>query len=394
MTAIEVELQAQVDAQLLEQGAFTPLELLFSSGRLMYADYESWRRREIDHLDPVLMGDPANIIAELERAVSYARGIGLVEEPQETDRSRRLSADAQLHRLLANRYVPAQKLPQMDLFFDNPVVALTSGIGNALCAGNLPEAQRQLDSLYALAPNHADLAAFDQLVGALDRSQRPVEELRRESDLLLQLTPLARRVLGARARDFLTPLWRKLADTEAARLFSPGEPTLHRSFLLSQAQDWDAVRENVLRTAGWQQHAFLALRLTESCFQRRRRTEALTAWCHVCWREPAEAPEAVRKLKNAELTALWQDFQDAAEDEILGPESFPAWLLLTEPALGRQLPLDLPIERTPGEEHYRCVHRLLAARREQRSSDEMALRKALQAGQPVLFRALLSRTRG
>ena len=80
---IETELQAQVDAQLMEQGAFAPLDLLFNSGRLFYSDYEAWRRREIEVLDEVLMGDRANIVAEMERAVSYARSIGLVEQPQE-----------------------------------------------------------------------------------------------------------------------------------------------------------------------------------------------------------------------------------------------------------------------------------------------------------------------
>ena len=35
---IDADLQAQVDAQLIEQGAFAPLELLFNSGRLIYGD--------------------------------------------------------------------------------------------------------------------------------------------------------------------------------------------------------------------------------------------------------------------------------------------------------------------------------------------------------------------
>src|SRR3979411_3517185 len=81
--AIEAELQAQVDAQLMEQGAFAPLDLLFNSGRLTYSDYEAWRRREMELLDDVLMGDRAKILAELERAAAYARSIGLVEQPQE-----------------------------------------------------------------------------------------------------------------------------------------------------------------------------------------------------------------------------------------------------------------------------------------------------------------------
>ena len=113
---IETELQAQVDAQLMEQGVFAPLDLLFNSGRLFYSDYEAWRRREIDLLDEVLMGDRANIVAEIERAVSYARRIGLVEQPQEFSAwgpsgasapSLRVSMDSKLQRLVGTRYLPS-----------------------------------------------------------------------------------------------------------------------------------------------------------------------------------------------------------------------------------------------------------------------------------------------
>ena len=38
----------------------------------------------------------------------------------------------------------------MDLFFDNPVVALTNGIARALSARNVVESQRQLDRLYEI----------------------------------------------------------------------------------------------------------------------------------------------------------------------------------------------------------------------------------------------------
>src|SRR5881296_1366501 len=83
MTTLDPSVQAQVDAQLLDQGAFAPLELLFNSGRLLYGDYEAWRRREVELLDDVLMGDRAKILAELERAAVYARSIGLIEQRQE-----------------------------------------------------------------------------------------------------------------------------------------------------------------------------------------------------------------------------------------------------------------------------------------------------------------------
>ncbi len=204
--AIEPSLQAQVDAQLMEQGAFAPLELLFNSGRLLYSDYESWRRGELEFLDGVLMGNRERTRAEIEQAVGYARSIGLVEQPQEffawrtegstgSDKPLRTSADAGLQRLIGGRYIPAQNVPQMDLFFDNPVVALANGIVRALTSRDIADAQRQLDRLYAQAPNHSDLTAFDQLLVALGHLGHPGEDARQELEFLIEVTPTARRLL-------------------------------------------------------------------------------------------------------------------------------------------------------------------------------------------------------
>jgi hypothetical protein len=74
---IDIALQTQVDTQILEQGAFAPLEFLIDSGRLLHSDYESWRRRQIDSLDDVLMGSKTKIRAQLDAAIGYARSIGL-----------------------------------------------------------------------------------------------------------------------------------------------------------------------------------------------------------------------------------------------------------------------------------------------------------------------------
>lgn len=410
MTTLDTSLQAQVDAQLLEQGAFAPLELLFNSGRLLYSDYESWRRREIELLDGALMGNPDKIKAELEQAVGYARRIKLVEQAQEfhawhqgtptsdagSDRPLRISMDPQLQRLIGSRYVRAQSVPQMDLFFDNPVVALTNGIVQALTIRNLASAQRQLDQLYAQAPTHSDLAAFDQLLAALGHLGQPVEEPRQELVFLLAATPTARRLLGAQSRDLLAPLWMQLGDAIRSAAFDAQEPTLHRSFALSQAQDWAGVSDCILSEPGWQQHAALCLRLAQSAFNRRQRVAALAAWCQVCWRAPAEASQAVGKLRQAELTALWQRFLDDESEVEAGPAAvpttltesdFPAWLLLKEPGLALPLAEDLATG-TPADESYRCVHRWIHARRARKPAEELALRKALQVAHPALFRVL------
>ena len=394
---IDTSLQAQVDAQLLEQGAFTPLELLFNSGRLLYSDYESWRRCEIEFLDSVLMGNPDKIKAEMEQAISYARRIKLVEQIQEfhpwhtqgapagaSDRPLRISMDPLLQRLMGSRYVRAQSVPQMDLFFDNPVVALTNGIVQALATRNLPGAQRQLDQLYAQAPTHSDLAAFDQLLAALGHLGHPVEEPRQELAFLLEVTPTARRLLGAQSRDLLAPLWTQLAQTLQNTSFDTHEPTLHRSFALAQAQDWAAAADSVMSEPDWQQHPTLCLRMVESAFQRRQRVAALAAWCQVCWRAPEEAARAVSQLRQPELAALWQRFLD---HEALTESDFPAWLLLREPGLALQLAEDLATG-TAAAEAYRCVHRWIYARRARKHDEELALRKTLQSVHPELFNLL------
>jgi hypothetical protein len=414
MTAVDTSLQAQVDAQMLEQGAFAPLELLFNSGRLLYSDYESWRRREIEFLDGVLMGNPDKIKAELEQAAGYARRIKLVEQAQEFhawhqsapaatgggDRPLRISMDPQLQRLIGSRYVRAQSVPQLDLFFDNPVVALTNGIVQALTTHNLLSAQRQLDQLYTQAPTHSDLAAFDQLSAALGHLGQPVADPRAELAFLLEVTPTARRLLGAQSRDLLTPLWMQLGEAVRGLAFSAEHPALHRSFALSQAQDWAGVIDSVLSEPGWQRHTPLCLRLVESAFNRRQRVAALAAWCHVCWRAPpAETLQAVGRLRQPELTTLWQKFMDDDMDGQVNDETaiagasaltevdFPAWLLLSEPGLALQLAEELATG-TPAEEPYRCVHRWILARRARQQSEELALRKSLQASHPALFRVL------
>lgn len=80
--------------------------------------------------------------------------------------------------------------------------------------------------------------------------------------------------------------------------------------------------------------------------------------------------------------------QDSAPGGGLVPADFPAWLLLQEPWLARQLSVDLPHGNSAAEEHYRCVHRWVHAHRVQRQEEEMALRKQLQQSHPVLFEVL------
>jgi hypothetical protein len=409
-TVIDAALQGQVDAQLMEQGAYSALELLFNAGRLSYSDYEAWRRGELELLDTVLMGDPDKIRRQLGAAAGHARNIGLVEQAQEffgwhtaagsASRRLRISADAELERLIGARFAPAPDVPQMDLFFDNPVVALTNGIVRALTTHDSEAAQRSLDRLYTQAPNHADLAGFDRLLEALGHLHLVTGDARRELEFLLEVTPTAKRLLGAQARDLLSPLWRQLAAALAEHAFQEDEPALHRSFALTEAQDWPAVSASVLHEPEWWRHEALCQRLAHSCRQQPRRPEVLAAWCQLCWRVPQRATRWLdERQSDSKLTALWQRFgddedlpvEDSAIDVEWSAAEFPAWLLLHEPGLSQQLPEDLARDDSLGERHFRSVHQWLHARRTGDSPAEIELRRQLRASQPLLF-AKLKRT--
>lgn len=410
MIKIDPGLQKQIDDQLLEQGAFTVLELLLATGRLAYSDYESWRRQEIEFLDSVLMGSPEKIRAQIEQSVSYARSIGLVEQPQDftawhtdapaSNKPLRISAQTDLHRLIAGRFIPAKLAPQMDLFFDNPVATLTNGIAQALAAMNATDAQRQLDRLYEIAPNHSDLAGYDRLMGALARLGQPVHDTREALAFLQETAPTAKRLLGSQWRELLTPLWRQLADALNDQPFSADEPQLHRTHALTQAQDWAGVSACVLQDPEWWRQPALCLALAQSGAFQHRRIESLTGWFALCWHAPAVAAGALSKPQqpDAGVGKAWQEFlateddlaDDDTEDSVLAPGDFPAWMLLHEPGLARQMGIELARTDTAGERHYRCVHRWLDARRAQKKDEELAQRKALQAGHPLLFRYLKS----
>lgn len=403
--SLDPELQGQVDAQLLEQGAFAVLDFLMESGRLLPDDYESWRRGERDSLDDVLMGNIGKIRAQVESVAAYARRMGLVQEQQifhawrpdapPGARPLRASADPALSALIASRFVPAQTAPQLDLFFDNPVVVLTNGLVRALSAGHLAEAQRALDRLYLQAPNHADLPGYDRLLDALRQRGRPIADPGAELATLLQLGPMARRLLGSQARDLLNPRWRELAGALGGRAFDPVEPDLHCSFSLCQAQDWPAVTRAVHDEPCWWLHAPLCLRLAQSAFYQRRRNEALTAWFQLCWHAPRAAADALDSGRQPDtgIAAAWRRFIDSPEfadgaDGALEPGDFPAWMLLQDRGLTQQLAVHLPSGASAAEESYRCVHRWIDARRAARQDEELALRKTLQATNPRLFDCL------
>ncbi len=407
---IDAALQGQVDGQLMEQGAFTPLELLIDSGRLLYSDYERWRRREIDTLDEVLMGNRERIQAQLQQAVGYAVAIGLGQESQDfypwadnaagdMQKPLKISVDRNFAQLVSGRYTPRSDAPQLDMFFDNPVVALTNSLTVALASRNLTEVQRQLNQLYQRAPNHADLTAYDQLLLALQHLGQPIPSPQDELAFLTRITPLAKRLLSSQSRDLLAPLWRQLAAAIEGKRFSIDNPALHASFLLGQAQDWVGVSAAIRAEPQWWQFESLCQRLAEADFYWQNRNGALSAWFQWCWLNPVAAALKLEQRQHPDrgLDSLWQGFLDWEDGlnlaESLSAELFPAWVLLFEPGLIRQLPKDLPSTEGPGQSAYRLVFELIEVHKGQGLQASVEARRFLQQQFALLFEYAKQRLR-
>ena len=211
------------------------------------------------------------------------------------------------------------------------------------------------------------------------------------------IAPDAWRLLGARARDLLVPLWRHLAAALGSTPYSPQAPQLHASHAWVEAQAWDEVRVSVLAEPQWWRHVPLAVRLIESGLRRRRRAEAVSAWFQVCWHAPDQVSEAIESVNFPELDAIWQRFLEAQEESLaasgrqpaLTAADFPAWMLLEEPTLASRLPPELPMGGSSGEDGYRLAHRWIATREGRLAAEEMRLRKTLKERQPALFQQLL-----
>ena len=382
--------QERAAEQLLEQGEYAPLELLIRLGRLGYADYEAWRRGDGEPLAARLRGNPERIAALLEGAAAYcqARGLEYVTDTWTAwgapDQTLQLAHDPQWQERLAGRYrVPATRT-QLDLFEDAGATVLERDAAAALSRGAPDAAERAVAALAERCPDHPRLGAYQRLATGLHRPACIDDPPAYLDAVLEELEPAATEVLGAGARDFLTPHWRALTDALAAQPFDAGWPRLHASYTAARAADWEAVRAAVLAEPGWGRHPVLIERLFEAARHRGDRDGALAAAARLCWDHPEDAE---RVLPGDErLGPAWQAFSDS--DPVLATADFPAWCLLFRgwrlPAIGAET-----VAHAEALETARAADAVVAARRDD-SADEGAARRRLQARRPELLEHYLA----
>lgn len=394
------EIRCAVDRLLLEQGVYSPVELLLAEGRLSFPDYEAWRCGQIATLEEALAGNPVRIRSLLKQAGEYAAMLGLRSELNEflswgsaSGRALRLSGDAAFEALCCVHYRRGGNEIQLDLFMDNSGNVLANGVVVALASRRAEEAVRLVDRLLETDPSHPRLGRLEALCSATQRLSAPVADYFAESEYLEGcLEPLAAGELGVGARDFLAPFWRRMADALRGSPFVADMPLQHASYPLGRAHDWAGVKEAVLEDAAWQAHPVLRLRLADAAFRLGDRPAALAAWCRMCWDFPAEAGQALASgaLPDKDLQPDWERYRDLDMEPEPDTPFFPAWLLLERIETRSALAAEEVLQAHAAGRAYAAMHDLLAGGGAL-SERTMELRQKLKQAHPGLF-AIYMRT--
>ena len=382
-----------IDQLLLEQGAYSPLDLLLTEGRLDYSDYEAWRSGNIPYLEAVLFGDPEQISQMLSQAKEYVTALKLVPElltynPWGSDNSRTLHFSQHPIRteLFHTKYGKAANQPQLDLFMDATASNLASRTAQALINRDNNEAKRLIQLLFNADPGHSRLGSLEHLVEANQLLQSPISN---PADHLAQienkLTPLAEDELGSGSHNLLVPHWRHLTRALHERTFNPEQPKLHASYTAGRAFEWQQVITTLQAEPSWQQQVDLLWRCAKAYEQLHNKAAALHTYFQLCWQFP-DAADAIGRRAAAPQQLTWDNFL-ALEPE-LPNELFPAWYLIDQPGMVHQLPPPENRQQTTGTHCYRVIYGL-----SQKSSADsttfnrthIPLRSELKQLSPTLF---------
>lgn len=393
------DIQAGVDRVVATHGAYIPVELLLTLGRLRYTDYDAWRCGGQASLQSALTGSPNETADLLKDAAEWARTLGLQPEVRDYFGWGRHARHQlvffhdgwhEADRLLATHYIRARESAageQLDLFLDSSTTVALQDLRAALRARDPEAAQRYLANLDANAPEHGLRPAARRLIDALrglsaslHRRQAPTELAAVEQDLL----PAARDLLGPGARDLMVPFWHRLAAALTGAPFDPERPELHASYACVRALDWRGAVAAIEAQPDYATHPALLERLAQARYHDGQYSAAIMAWSALCWLCARTAEAALDDLPPTagKLRTAWVDFRDLDIEPAPDAGLFPARLLLAEPGLAHAVPPDIAAGDSIGEHAFRAVHQLL-------QDDCTDTRKAVQDVAPWLLAAYL-----
>lgn len=125
-----------------------------------------------------------------------------------------VSESGALHQAIVSRWQRPRDVMQMDLFMDNSIVIAENDLGEALAARRWDAAAKALQRLTRLNPGHRQLGAYADVLNYGQHMQANMKlnmaAVAPELDgLQREVSPLAKELLRANARDYLAFAWRE-----------------------------------------------------------------------------------------------------------------------------------------------------------------------------------------
>ena len=327
---------------------YSPLDWLLETNNLGYDDYRAWRRGEKTTLDDFLAKGPQATRAMLQRANHSAQALDVTEETvalygtdENAGTELKASADDQLDQLLRTEFRLTEDHRQLDIFFDTPGTSAFNDLYHALASRDLLAASKCLEALARVDVHHWAIADAATLVEALS-SPPPADHAQgceRLDTMERRWLPAALAVLHARARDFLTPLWRDLAAALEGAPFDLEHPRRHASWPYAQGLDWENAKRVALAAPDCAANPVLLGRLAEAEWRLRDRKAALERWFALCRLAPDHFETLIGnpRFPDSALQSGWERAQNAEVEPAISPPWFPAWMVLEERGLAKAL---------------------------------------------------------
>ena len=390
-SAHAAEIHAAIQQLLLAHGCYSPVELLLTTNRLDYDDYQAWRRGSQRTLDPVLRDGVATARSFLEEADLWARGLDLKAQPfalfgieAQAGLEIRASSERGLDELLHTEYRRDVDLAQPDLFLDGAEADIQNRLTDAVLARDANRAGELLRDLVALDPEHWAVTDAMALIDALHAAPPDhADQARRHLDVLEhRWRPSALALLGADARDFLSPLWRAAGRALEGAPFEPDDPNGHASWAYLNGLDWAKVKRSVLAEPDWETEPALLVRLAHARWRLRDRRDAMRLWFALCWLAPAQFAENIESVTfpDSALQRDWAKAQDQDLDPPITPPWFPVWMVIEHRGIARTA---APCGGTSDPE--RAFDHLVALRRGGSDREDLDHRRALKDLHPDLL---------
>jgi hypothetical protein len=273
---------------------------------------------------------------------------------------------------------------QLDLFADGRSVMLRNDVIAAVRMRDVAAARQALAVLSGEYPGDGLLAPTAALLHTLDR---PVERFSHHSeaaealrDMDAVVIPAATLVFGAaNARDWLSSIWRSLADAAADLRYRVETSHAHAAFMSLQGGDWAAAEARVATIPSWRRIPLPLAWMAEARFGR---LGLESAWCllvELAWTDATRFGAVAGRLGAPALRKLLDDFDAGFEpDEQADLAWFPAWALIAEPALAIVFRETQVCSDSAPERAARLVMELLTLERQGRHADLIIQRKRLR----------------